>query len=528
MTIGKRLAKERDEMCRELRRLHESTLELHDKMILEIQALSKHKLNNTNTAAAAANPVIQACNALHEKWQNHSRLWLNTTEAEHKLWIAEESWRKVKTSSSSGPSSLDNFYPQRHLRDRLEVVKGRSLALPSASGVAALASSDEEDISTEADSEQISNDYEDVDSKSDIRQRIHMNISQRKKLATPSPSHKNESKNSLNESIYSLVSNEQVYSKISPNQSVASQKQKSGLVSANGTASVIEVIEPTASEEEEFKEALKEMNWTASPVPRGQHSPITIFPRDELRSSIMTTTSASPNFHARPAQIRSSTSSKASRESTRSAKYSSSGEISPTKRLLEMGINADNMEVNDENNACKDGSSEVIVKRNFFQKIAHKTNKLAKRSPLSPPLQMYANVSNSNGLQHEIEVQQQQEELEEHILPENFDEEEEEEDCETKTKSSVSPSSRKSASSHVSKNSEDSGIGIQKAKIQLQNNATTSPVMKQQVMMQVKKTRRMAESKAWYDVPSDDDTEAPEADSLASIISHRGSSDDEI
>ena len=107
MTIGKRLAKERDEMCRELRRLHESTLELHDKMILEIQALSKHNV---------ANPVIQACNALHEKWQNHSRLWLNTTEAEHKLWIAEESWRKVKTSTSgsSGPSSLDNFYyPQR-------------------------------------------------------------------------------------------------------------------------------------------------------------------------------------------------------------------------------------------------------------------------------------------------------------------------------------------------------------------------------------------------------------------------------
>ena len=483
-------------MCRELRRLHESTLELHDKMILEIQALSKHNV---------ANPVIQACNALHEKWQNHSRLWLNTTEAEHKLWIAEESWRKVKTSTSgsSGPSSLDNFYyPQRHLRDRLEVVKGRSLALPSASGVAALASSDEEDISE--NSEQISNDYEDVvDSKIS---RIHMNISQRKKLATPSPSHKNESKNSLNESIYSLVSNEQVYSKISPNQSVATQ-QKSGLVSANGTASVIEVIEPTASEEEEFKEALKEMNWTASPVPLGQHSPITIFPRDELRSSIMTTASASPNFHARPAQIRSSTSSKGSRSSA--GKYSSNGEISPTKRLLEMGINADNMEANDEN-VNKDGSNEVVVKRNFFQKIAHKTNKLAKRSPVSPPLQMYANIS--NGLQHEIE--KDEEELEEHILPENFDEEEDEE--ETKTKSSVSPSSRKSASSHVSKNSEDSGIGIQKAK-----NATAS-VIKQQVIKKIKSP------KAWYDVPSDDDTEAPEADSLASIISHRGSSDDEI
>merc|ERR1711884_201123 len=123
---------------------------------------------------------------------------------------------------------------------------------------------------------------------------------------------------------------------------------------------------------------------------------------------------------------------------------------------------------------------------------------------------MYANIS--NGLQHEIE--KDEEELEEHILPENFDEEEDEE--ETKTKSSVSPSSRKSASSHVSKNSEDSGIGIQKAK-----NATAS-VMKQQVIKKIKSP------KAWYDVPSDDDTEAPEADSLASIISHRGSSDDEI
>ena len=42
-----------------------------------------------------------------------------------------------------------------------------------------------------------------------------------------------------------------------------------------------------------------------------------------------------------------------------------------------------------------------------------------------------------------------------------------------------------------------------------------------------KKIREFGTSKAWYDVPSDDDTEAPEADSLASIISHRGSSDEE-
>ena len=56
-------------------------------------------------------------------------------EAEQKLWMAEESWRKSKSNaSSSGPSSLqDQSYAQRNLRDRIEDMKGRSLALPTAS-----------------------------------------------------------------------------------------------------------------------------------------------------------------------------------------------------------------------------------------------------------------------------------------------------------------------------------------------------------------------------------------------------------
>ena len=39
MSIGKKLTKERDEMCRELRRLHDATMELHDNMIMELQVL---------------------------------------------------------------------------------------------------------------------------------------------------------------------------------------------------------------------------------------------------------------------------------------------------------------------------------------------------------------------------------------------------------------------------------------------------------------------------------------------------------
>ena len=41
MSIGKKLAKERDEMCRELRRLHDATMDLLDNMIMELQVLKE-------------------------------------------------------------------------------------------------------------------------------------------------------------------------------------------------------------------------------------------------------------------------------------------------------------------------------------------------------------------------------------------------------------------------------------------------------------------------------------------------------
>ena len=45
LSVSKKLAKEREEMCRDLSRLHESMIELHDKMIMQIQVLSQE--NNT-------------------------------------------------------------------------------------------------------------------------------------------------------------------------------------------------------------------------------------------------------------------------------------------------------------------------------------------------------------------------------------------------------------------------------------------------------------------------------------------------
>ena len=41
---------------------------------------------------------IEACTALHEKWQAHHRTWFtsNLAEAEHKLLLADEGWRSAR------------------------------------------------------------------------------------------------------------------------------------------------------------------------------------------------------------------------------------------------------------------------------------------------------------------------------------------------------------------------------------------------------------------------------------------------
>ena len=41
LSVSKKLTQEREDMCRDLSRLHESMIELHDKMIMEMQVLSQ-------------------------------------------------------------------------------------------------------------------------------------------------------------------------------------------------------------------------------------------------------------------------------------------------------------------------------------------------------------------------------------------------------------------------------------------------------------------------------------------------------
>ena len=47
--MSKKLAKEREEMCRDLSRLHESMIELHDQMIMEMQVMIMIMMTMTMT-----------------------------------------------------------------------------------------------------------------------------------------------------------------------------------------------------------------------------------------------------------------------------------------------------------------------------------------------------------------------------------------------------------------------------------------------------------------------------------------------
>ena len=58
LLVGKKLSKERDEMCRELGRLYESMMELHNNMTMEIQVLTKeNKSLRRNTATNNAQAI---------------------------------------------------------------------------------------------------------------------------------------------------------------------------------------------------------------------------------------------------------------------------------------------------------------------------------------------------------------------------------------------------------------------------------------------------------------------------------------
>jgi len=414
LSVSKKLAKEREEMCKELSKLHESMIELHDKMIMEMQvmaqenaSLRKNGITKEDKTSDKLESTIEMCDKLHEKWQQHQKQFFSSSLAdmEHRIMLAEDSMKKNKQTSSV--NDVEPSYAHRSLRDRLEEIKVQSSSLTagarklsttcSSESASTCEESDHDDLATQHSED--ANFYEAMKTPTSRH-----NVAQRKKLATPSPSHrktKNASDHSVNESVYSSLSSP-MYSTIgSPNEkgtphtpqcdssrdfdstdsfirqggldyyrakataselarSVGSPYRQSfskddrrrsradlkkrlkqlALTSETGSASVIEVIEPNSSEEEEFKKSMQEMNisWTKSLT--SQAEPQTPANRSKRHS-----------MEPLPSPAPSSTPSKTS-ESSNSLKGSRANSlenakapnpIPPTKKLSEMGISANSM-----------------------------------------------------------------------------------------------------------------------------------------------------------------------------------------
>ena len=528
LSIGKQLTKERDEMCKELRKLYEATIRLNADMR---QRLVRMEQDDT--------VFDKECDEIQDRWQGYHKEWFSSTlgEVEHKLLVADDLFRRVRNRDLAGPGiGLDKSYPQRHLRDRMEEIRSASCDISSlqrkSSSVAAAS------LFTSSDSE---GDIAKEDT-TDSLQKKKVNIAQRKKLPTPSPSRTGDgapcgSKSSLDDSLYSSLSNE-VYSQVistpikmaasplksnrspsklekSRQRQILRQKLKEcALTSESGTASVLEVIEPTSSEDEGEDD-------TPSRWPR------TIFPsRNEDPSSMIAITSASSSFRAS--------------DSSQVMFFQRKKKIPSTFQPQEF-IPDPNCELQKEK------------KPNFLQKIASKT-KFLKKSPRSSQEEVHSD------------------EVEEHILPDSFDDDlnEFQEERGNNSRSepslptssgkvdpdhdqprsldsnrnkiekmmrshkSLSPGSRRtiiSKSGSVSAASvatSDSGIGIFPTSIPTVVLSKIDEASIPASAVSSAKLRRNMSIRAWYDVPYEEDIEAPEADSLASIISNRSSSNEEL
>lgn len=200
------------------------------------------------------------------------------------------------------------------------------------------------------------------------------------------------------------------------------------LISESGTASVIEVIEPTSSEEEEFRKSMQEMNLSwARGIANNSNS-------NNNRSSVTAAlTNSSPSRSKPPSPSR---------------RAYANGDVSPTKRLLEMGIsprtlrdegNDDLVEV--DQNGLRSGPSSLgnVMNRSpnlglipdseeeeegsseksggkktggFFQKIAAKT-KWKKRGIRKEPAGKEADEESNKS--------EELTKAEEHVLPDSFE-----------------------------------------------------------------------------------------------------------
>ncbi|XP_064089445.1 uncharacterized protein LOC135203590 [Macrobrachium nipponense] len=165
MSVARRLVKEREEVMRELSRLHDHMVEAHDNIIMALQVLAEEnnslrdRLNGVRHSTHTreqVDSVIGYVNGLHERWQGAQKSWFGSSlvDMEHRMLLVEEAWKKLKHRSHRTVAST--HHPLDIFRAKLCSVRaqggdGRLGDLPSiCSSEESLASlfpfSEEEDV----------------------------------------------------------------------------------------------------------------------------------------------------------------------------------------------------------------------------------------------------------------------------------------------------------------------------------------------------------------------------------------------
>ncbi|CAG0894492.1 unnamed protein product, partial [Darwinula stevensoni] len=121
ITIGKRLEGEREELVQQLQQLRQHVMDLHERMIVEIQLLLRENQRLGGTpqhSQEELQSLVEACADLHRDWEKEEARWSqpgSLRDLQRKLSLVEEQLR-VSTSAAS-------LHPNQKKRQPLHFVK---------------------------------------------------------------------------------------------------------------------------------------------------------------------------------------------------------------------------------------------------------------------------------------------------------------------------------------------------------------------------------------------------------------------
>ncbi|CAL4060334.1 unnamed protein product, partial [Meganyctiphanes norvegica] len=134
LSVARRLVKEREEVVRELSRLHDHMVEAHDNIIMALQVLAEENnllrdrvngVRQSQHAREQVETVIGYVTGLHERWGGAQKTWFGSSlvDMEHRMLLVEEAWKKLRHRSHRTVATT--HHPLDVFRGKLGVVRSQ-------------------------------------------------------------------------------------------------------------------------------------------------------------------------------------------------------------------------------------------------------------------------------------------------------------------------------------------------------------------------------------------------------------------